>query len=334
MKKSKVILATITMAILAISMAVVSCKKEKQEQTQNNMEQSERSSENMDAYLLSFKEKLLSAEKGGELLSLEEARLNLSDLLNFDFDDANYPSDVYQVDTIHAQLRLTQGQVELSQMAITYKDAVNSIRETYHGINIPEKSVLCILCSFNELETKGEEIEDVEIIVVTRGFIGDSILPNDHDTLSWHPKNEAGTCDGQYINQYGGPDIIRRWIFYGKGTPYCPNGRVYYTNTADWITFGHLHYDPIESEFLIYTSFAPNQDTVCISHDKMEYYYHNIFSIYHQQPFGTHHIILQEVDHRHVTGYVQALQQYLSFYTWKVNFRHGKINCTNDPVDY
>lgn len=64
MKKSKTLIAIIAMVIVATAVAVVSCKKEKQEQKSNNVEQSVQNSDNMDEYLMSFKKKLLSAQKG------------------------------------------------------------------------------------------------------------------------------------------------------------------------------------------------------------------------------------------------------------------------------
>ena len=158
--KKKSLFITLAVVIVATAVVVVSCKKEKQEQTSNNMERSVQSTENMDAYLLSFKEKLLSAEKGGELISLEQAECDLGNLLNFDFGNANYPTNMHHLDTIHAKLTLTQGQVDLSQLAITYKEAFNSILETYHGIDMPEKSISSISCTF-EKEAKDGETEDV-----------------------------------------------------------------------------------------------------------------------------------------------------------------------------
>lgn len=111
MKKSNSILAIVAMAIVATAVAFVSCKKEKQEQTSNNTEQSVQCSDNMDEYLISFKKKLLSAQKGDETISLEQAQRDLGNLLNFDFGDANYPTNLYHVDTIHAKLTVIQGQL-------------------------------------------------------------------------------------------------------------------------------------------------------------------------------------------------------------------------------
>ena len=150
----------------------------------------------MDEYLMAFKKKLFSAEKGGETISLEQARLDLGNLLNFDFGDANYATDVFQYDTIHLKLTTTNGQVDLSQLAVTYNNAVDEIIEVYHSSNLPEKSVYVISCDFNETISKDGETEDVEIIVVTRGYTGSGTVS--HNTYDCRTTNRGGTCDGFY----------------------------------------------------------------------------------------------------------------------------------------
>jgi hypothetical protein len=333
MKNTKSIIAIIVLAVLATAVAVVSCKKEKQELTSNKEEQSSLCFDNMDEYLISFKKKLLSAQKGDETISLEQAQRDLGNLLNFDFGDADHPTDVYHVDTIHIKLTLNQGEVDLSQLANTYNEAFNSILDTYHSIDLPEKSISAILCTFNKLVTKEGENEDVEFVVVTRGFIEDTIMPsNNHDTLDWRPDNNAGTCDGQFNGVYGAPEILSSWIRHSQGIPSCPNGRVYYSDEGTWITYGYSHYDPTTEQFLIYTSFETNQDSVCIPHEDMEYYYQNILDIYHQQPFGNHHMNYVGISHQHLHGPIPALNnQYYWYYCWRVTIKHGKPNCTEVP---
>lgn len=51
--KKRNLFITIALVIVAATVAFVSCKKEKQEQTSNNTEQSVQSSDNMDEYLIS-----------------------------------------------------------------------------------------------------------------------------------------------------------------------------------------------------------------------------------------------------------------------------------------
>lgn len=337
MKVKKLSFAIIAMAIVAVAVAVVACKKEKQEQTSNEQKQSVQHADNMDEYLISFREKMLSAQKGIEFISLEQAQCDLGNLLNFDFGDANYYPEVIRKDTLHVELSLTNGQVDLSQLAVTYEKAVNSILKTYHEIDLPYKTIYCILCEFNSLESKDAESADGEIIVITSSDPG-AIYTN-HDTMDWRPKNWAGTCDGQFVGTYGAPEIIRSWIFQSLDAIACTNGgRVYYTNISTWGAGGFNFYDNTLGRFRVYTSFEPNQDDVCISHDEMEYYFSQILDIYDQQSqaFTYPRIYSVSIIHKHyVNTYIPALNQVRTFYSWRLEIGHGKPNCTNNPpIDF
>ena len=82
---------------------------------------------NMDEYLLGFKKKLQDATKGSDCITLEQAQTDFGNLLNFDFGDANYETNVYQYDTINIKLEVSQNQIDLSQLALIYKEAVQNI---------------------------------------------------------------------------------------------------------------------------------------------------------------------------------------------------------------
>lgn len=331
MKKFNFIFAIAMMVVAAASVAVVSCKKDNASQTsESKTVEMSASDSNMDEYLISFKKRLLSAQKGGESISPEQAQRDLGNLLNFDFGDTNYESNVYQVDTVHVKLTLTNGQIDLSDLAVTYNNAVQSILDIYHNIDLPEKSISSISCHFCEPESKEGESEDVEIIVVSRGYSSITPAMYTHDTLDWRPKNFAGTCDGQFVGLYGAPEIITRWIYWSRNTLTCPNGgRMYLTDVDHWQTKGYRHFDTGTGLFKIYTSFEPNMDLACVTHDEMEYHYTQILDLYHQQPFGNHRI-----DHVTITdcyvhqGWIPGLNEVLDFYTWQVTIRHGKVNCT------
>ena len=153
MKKKNLFIATL-LVVAATTVAVVSCKKEKQDQLLNNDVQAVESADNMDEYLMAFKKKLLTAEKGGETISLEQAERDLGNLLNFDFGDANYATNVLHYDTVLSKLSLSNGQVDLSQLACTYQDLFNQVKDAYHQVNLPEKSVYSISCIFNSDNNK------------------------------------------------------------------------------------------------------------------------------------------------------------------------------------
>lgn len=336
MKKTNLFLAITIMAIVAIAVAVVSCKKEKQEPTTNNTEQSVQSVENMDEYLISFKKKLLSAQKGEEAITLEQAERDLGNLLNFDFGDANYPTDEYRYDTIHLKLAVSNNQIDLSQLANTYSEAVNTILEIYQDIDLPEKSVYAVVCQFNENERKDDDTEDLEIVLITRGL--NSISYSPHDTLDWRPKNYAGTCDGQFINVKGGPEAMVSWLSRVYDPIACENGaRLYYTNIGVWETDGYKHYDSDNECFMIYTSFDPDQNGICIPHEEMEYYFSNILNLYYQDVLTNHRFIFIKIRwtdyiHCYIPIYNQVVYE---CFTWHVKITHGKPNCTDaNPIIY
>ena len=308
-----------------VSAVVVSCKKEKQEPLSNNTEQAVQSADNMDEYLISFKKKLLSAEKGGETISLEQAQRDLCNLLNFDFGDANYATDAFHYDTIHVNLILTNGQVELSQLAVSYNTLVNEILNTYQNTNLPEKSVYAISCVFNESESKNDDTKDIEALLITRGLNPQS---GSHicDTNDWRPTNHGGMCDGSLQGYYGAPEIVMGWLNSIPASQFtCVNGgRLYFTEISDSFICGVQTYDNTLGNYRIYTSSIPNQSTVCLTHEVMVFYYNQILSYWNNGSFypeqGENHIAIR-------FSIVHGL--YNNLWSWFVTANHGIPNCTD-----
>lgn len=280
MKKKSFLIATL-LVVMAAATAVVSCKKERHDQNSNGNEQTVQNADNMDEYLISFKKKLLSAEKGGEAISLEQAERDLGNLLNFDFGDANYATDVLQHDTLHAKLALTaDGQVDLSQLAVTYNTLFEEILNTYHQTDIPEKSVYAILCNFNEMSNKDGENMDAEIVMISRGFRGYK-----RDTNDWRPNDRGGTCDGQDVNYCGAPEIVTNWLNYGKIVHMdCEFGRVYYTNFGTASKQGRDTYNSATGSYDIYCSGFPYY-MVCLSHETLVQYCNTIWAYWCNRNF-------------------------------------------------
>lgn len=198
MKKRNLFIAILLLVAGATTVAVVSCKKEKQDQALNNSEQTVQPADNINEYLKAFKKKLLSAEKDGETITLEQAQRDFGNLLNFDFGDANYPSNVFHRDTIHTKLVISEGMVDLSHLAITYNDAHEQIANAYELVNLPEKSVYTIACS---IQNDG----DVELVLTTRGLdlpssksmqYVDPFKTSFNSTDCWSVFFGRGRCDG------------------------------------------------------------------------------------------------------------------------------------------
>lgn len=326
-KTSRLLFAAIIIVAMAATL-FVGCKKEKDGRMTETADLSASTNDNMDAYLMAFKKKLLSAEKSDETISLEQAERDLGNLLNFDFGDANYATDVFQTDTMHANLTLTSdGQVDLSQLAVTYSTLLSEILDNYHNTILPEKSVYTILCNFHETESKDADTRDVEIIVNTRGYTGD----RRPDTDDWRPSNLGGMCDGQLIGGYGAPEIIEGWLDYEKILPVdCINGgRLYYTDYGWSSRAGYPNtYNPSTGGYDFYVSGWPPQ-YVCLTHDTMVYYCNKIWNYWNSRnfvptpPSGRQPLHFQI---HHVT--TEHMQTHAPLYMWDVWVQYAKPHCT------
>lgn len=332
MKTRKLSFAIIAMAIVAIAVAVVSCKKEKQEQTTNKMEQSAQSSENMDEYLISFKEKLLSAQKGDESISIEQAQLDLGNLLNFDFGDANYASNVYEYDTIHIALENNGNHVELSQLAKAYNDAFEAIVKAYQKVDLLEKSVYCITCNILESSSKDNDSDNVEIVVVYRGYNDNA---SNEDLEGWRPQNKGGTCSGELIGIWGAPEVVSSMLNNNAGEYACANGsRIYFTETCTSYT------NPIAEDLSdpnspcghrLYLSWQPIQNYVCLSMSDCWYYYNQARYLKSEREYFNNypnnhlplHCYIRYTDASYGTHQPPFLP-----YIWILEVTHGKPNCS------
>lgn len=320
--KKRNLFITIALVIVAATVAFVSCKKEKQEQKSNNVEQSAQSSDNMDEYLISFKKKLLSAQKGDETISLEQAQRDLGNLLNFDFGDANYPTNVYHFDTLHANLTLSNGYVELSQLAETYNILIDQILNTFNNTDLPEKTVQLITCNFNESTSKNTDTEDVEIVLITRGYMGEDRATNSD---YWRPMNRGGTCDGYLVGHIGAPEVVVQALTNNTDIHVCLHGeRVYYTDYASSTLNGEN--TCVNGDYRIYYSTIPNQNTVCISDAVLNVYKNNILDYWRNGGFSPD----KPLDHS-LTGWYIQFVELIDAYTWIVTAYHAKPNCTDIP---
>ncbi len=339
MKKRKVFIAALLVAA-AVSVAVVSCKKEKHEtSSSNNTEQAVQSADNMDEYLISFKKKLLSAQKGDETISIEQAQQDLGNLLNFDFGDANYATNVFYVDSIYAKLSVEESMVDLSQLALTYQMLFEQIMNDYFLVDLPEKSVYSIYCSFDDSNCKADSV-DVLIILTIRAY--DEDLNNEEYTQEgWRARNKAGTCDGQLVGVWGAPEDILARLRNNMGEWACANGgRVYFTEeTYSWIGANEssmidanaprgrrLFYMAEELSFI-------DLGLTCLDHNEMEYYYGqacilpSILGNSFHPAVPSNHVV---TNYRYITfhNYDMGNVAY-----WRLDIAHAKLNCSgSQPV--
>ena len=334
MKNRNLFIATL-LVTAAVSVAVVSCKKEKQEaSSSNNTEQAVQSADNMDEYLISFKKKLLSAQKGDETISLEQAQLDLGNLLNFDFGDANYPFDVLRYDTLYVKLALgNEGHVDLSQLATTYKDVVAKVLKTYHNANLPEKSVYHVLCSFNK-EAKGEQA-DGQIVLITRGLVNPTLKTSFDETDNWRIDSLRGRCDGTGVGN-DHMTMLTQVYYNTHGMIECNEGRAYFTNPrhAYFEARDFQEFSPAGPSYNLsyrlwcgYKSWLPYY---CAGYMEMNYYLNNLHDILENWVFldtdeYVTNIDLSIVDFGSPTspGGIKS--------NVKCDFDYVTVNCTSEP---
>lgn len=337
MKRFNSVIAFIALAILATAVAFVSCKKEKQEQTMNNGEQGALCYDNMDEYLISFKKKLLSAQKGEETISVEQAERNLGNLLNFDFGDANFITDEIKYDTLYIPIMLEGSLIDMAQLAITYNTALASILETYNRVDFTEKSVLYITCSIKQ-DTKKEDAANVRFVLATRGWSHNEPTPTIFDeTDNWHVWEKLGKCDGTCVGD-DHTTILEK--VYNRNRPLfeCPNGRLYYTDVDT--TWRHYATEFPETNPDIYYNhgyrlwrgwgYEVNND--CIEYPEMRYYYNNLCQIIANEVYRPAGHVIISITESSLDFLVSVDPE--AFYSYYFRFATGKPNCTNEGPAY
>ena len=338
MRRQFLILAAILLT--ATAFVLVSCKKDNQKESKNETASFDEASsqENMDAYLLSFKNKLLNTIKDGETTSIEQAEKDLSNLLNFDFGDANYATNILQHDTLSFSLQ-TQGElVSLANLAEVYQDMVPKILKTYQSATLPDKSVYYIHCDF--IETSGKDatdMVDVETVVVIRGYSDNNDKAGNENLDDWRPQNSGGTCEGLLVGSCGAPEILKGRLDYNIGNWACMNGRVYFTeNACSYIDYHASNmYDYTNQMYRLYVSWVRDQNEVCLLSDTIQYYYDqarllptnyfNNATDFNPSIPNDHVVIEYWIRHRDSDCDDDTIT--LPWY-WELIVEHAKLNCT------
>jgi hypothetical protein len=335
--KKTFIFAAILLAV-ATTITIVSCKKDKQEEkvTKNvNLTENEQE-KNMDDYLLSFKNKLQNATKNGDAISFEQAERDLGNLLNFDFGDANYATNEIRYDTLHASFLMTDKNVYLYQLNFAYQSLFEQIVKTYQQIDLPEKSVYSIICSFDK--KRSDDMVDVTAVLGTRSYTETSQI-----YLDWRAGNQAGTCDNILIGCYGAPEQVVAMLRANLGTYACEDGeRVYFTNEGvaykEATENDMIDYNAPRGRKLFYEySSNPNAnlEQTCVPYDEIVYYYNQarylkqtLGSTFHPNPIPSNHVVTD-----YWIYFVQSLPYNGISAWWKIHIWHAKLNCTNSsPV--
>lgn len=156
MKKSRVYIAIICMAIMAAAVAVVSCKKETTNKMVSGTSKSPQAFDpshitDMNTYLKDFKQKMEESQnaKDAEYLSLAEAAWHLSCLANIDFCRINVKYDDFQFDTIEIQVNTTNDVMLMSDFCMAYQQICKEIQQFKKGFNHSDQNLYFIKVSID-----------------------------------------------------------------------------------------------------------------------------------------------------------------------------------------
>ena len=333
MKKFNFIFAIAMMVVAAASVAVVSCKKDTENAKSENPICEVSPIDDMGEYLTAFRSKLLSAQKGDETLTLEQAQRDFGNLLNFDFGDAGHDSNVFQCDTIHTTLITSDRQVDLAQLANTYRIACKQIEKAFEQVNLPEKSVYTVYCRF-EQENNFSDTVDVTIVLTTRGLDNTSkgmctVSPSKSSidpTDCWTIDFEQGRCNGTDVG-YDHVDILKLVYKNSHILPLACTGHLFYTEAGNK-TFHATSFPETGSQFYNY-GFKLWAGTYNDWHDgyavpaEMSYYFNNLCDIIdnYMDSLDNNNLVVNKI-----TCGIEYSRLNWYHFVWTINY--GVPNCS------
>ena len=263
------------MGISAFALAVAiffACTKEKETKiSHNNMRKAVVLKEDdMSAYLKQFKEKMQSATRGDESLSLEDAQWHLEAVLNYTYGEAGYQTTEIQCDTFYYELPTDGNEVTLARLNEAFITLSKDVENAYADCNLPEKSILAIQTVF------GNESKDDDIVVRTilniRGFV---TIPMWFDSTDYWNEGyhdygdgyiEAGGKCGPYVGEHpesGAPFELTRKLNLRIPDYGCFQGSGYFTDIEHIVLSRHEHY------YYPYDNFVYDENSPC--HYKIYY---------------------------------------------------------------
>ena len=251
MKKHNLLIATLLVAA-AVSVAVVSCKKEDTKAlSANNAKEAfdPRQIEDMNAYLKDFRQKMQTASRNEkETLSLKEAAWHIASLANFEFANANVECDDIRFDTLYAQVNTTNGSVNLSDLALAYANICTSIKEFYNNLLLDNKH-------FRFINAFVSENGEIILSLMTTFSSGSKYLSDN----TWYFEDEWAANDSCY--KYFNDNLYYPASTVGKTklqaalnlfeshltTNNSSHNSIYYTPTSDTTFYYRNNIDPYGS---------------------------------------------------------------------------------------
>ena len=231
MRKTTTNIIIVFMAIVATTMAVASCKKDIQNTPRSITKSVEdfdpRHIEDMNDYLMDFKQRMLTATKGDdELLSVEDAAWHLSSMANFAFANANVEFNDIRFDTLYSHVIITNGKILLSDLRSTYEAISTNIDKFYQSLALDNKH-------FRFIEVSISENGEVSIPITTTFSCNSKYLIDNcwyyEDDFSANSVCYEYFTSNTYPVQTTGTTELQRVLNLLISQPTVGNGIVYYT---------------------------------------------------------------------------------------------------------
>lgn len=293
--KNKSFLILAVLFAVTITIAIVSCKKEKQvEKTDyaNNPTKivlSDYGLSEEDQFLIAFGEKMKNAstKQGCETMPLKEGLVTMSNYQNFSMCDASHISPEMIVDTFRYSLIITNGEVSLFDLNNLYETSKVEIQKKYASINSDQKTIFSIWTSIPK--TTRDDLNNytgsVEVDIVTRMaesyYIPRSLTEFDSSDY-WIDFDSLGKC-GFYNGQYVGRDCVTELndkLFNRWDPVMCPQGYRRYLTYIHDETIQALDYPCLSSPngFFAWPYRSGLEPTACVNPSQMWWYLYRIES--------------------------------------------------------
>lgn len=308
-----------TMALaMAISVAVISCKKEQQhtppdeEQVMQNVLEGQEAIE----HILNFKKQVAYYKnhpgvKDSETLSVDDAIWNIEALFNYTY---AYPELFYgnmvTADTTLCLPLISDSTVLLSDLTVFYGQMCEAIRDIYRNIDLPNKQFVILDAS------DGERVDLQQTVVLhcvlgsVRGTQPPVPLPvvwaPFSDTVSWRYGEKGGRRDGFLDGKMDAADTLANMLT-AILVPHAPAGQEYvYTGiimkelvNGHHVPFSHNLYPGEYCEFYVENAAS---DDEWLSADQLNFQY-----------YGERHLILNVLPNYVEGGQVQVPSNYSFF---------------------
>ena len=280
MKKIKIIMGALALAVLAV--IIIACTKEKEKEKKAARNSSEMvtvsKEDDMSAYLKQFKEKMQSASKGDETLSLEDARWHLEAVLNYTYGDAGHEISDIQCDTFYYELHTGGDEVTLAQLNEAFNALSSDVEKAYDNCDFPEKSILVIQTSFDNSSKDGDDVI-IRILTEISGVTFPISVMLFDSTDYWYEDDCSGKC-GEYVGTYfetGAVQQLQYRINLNLPNHSCGSGSVYFTDIEyvefeDYMVQNMPDPNSPHGYRIPYISCLSNEAPICFSPEEMNYY--------------------------------------------------------------